>query len=106
MIVRMARRLALAAVGGLLVFAAPAYAGLTPQQALPILNQWRTEAHLPTLAQFDSAENTGCAHHNHYMANNGGLVHDEEDSNPYRTPDGDAAGNASVLAQPEGTPRI
>src|SRR4051812_8788159 len=102
----MARRLALAAIGGLLLFAAPAQAGLTPEQALPILNQWRTEAHLPTLPSFDSAENTGCAHHNHYMALNDGLQHDETNGNPGYTVDGDTAGNASVLAQPEGTPRI
>lgn len=101
----MVRRLALAAVGGLLVFAAPAYAGLTPDQALPILNQWRAEAHLPAVT-FDSAKNTGCAHHNHYMTLNGGLQHDEVQGNAGYTTDGDAAGNSSVLAQPEGTPRI
>jgi hypothetical protein len=101
----MARRLALAAVGGLLAFAAPAQAGLTPEQALPILNQYRAQAHLPALT-FDSAKNTGCAHHNHYMTLNGGLQHDETPGNPGYTNDGDLAGNASVLAQPEGTPRI
>jgi hypothetical protein len=102
----MARRLALAAACCFLLAASPAWAGLTPEQALPILNQWRTEAHLPTLPAFDSAENTGCAHHNHYMALNGGLQHDEVPGNPGYTSDGDAAGNSSVLAQPEGTPRV
>jgi hypothetical protein len=102
----MARRLALVAACCFLLAAAPAEAGLTPSQALPILNQWRTEAHLPTLPAFDSAENTGCAHHNHYMSLNGGLQHDEANGNPGYTADGDAAGNQSVLAQPEGTPRI
>jgi hypothetical protein len=40
------------------------------------------------------------------MALNGGLQHDEDPKNPGYTTDGDAAGNSSVLAQPEGTPRI
>jgi hypothetical protein len=105
MIAPMARRLALAAVGGLLLFAAPAQAGLTPDQALPILNQWRSDAHLPTVT-FDSAKNDGCAKHNHYMTQNGGLQHDELPGNPGYTNEGDLAGNQSVLAQPEGTPRI
>jgi hypothetical protein len=101
----MARRLALAAVGGLLAFAAPAQAGMTPSQALPILNQWRTEAKLPRLT-FAAVKNRGCAHHNHYMKLNGGLQHDEVPGRPGYTTDGDLAGNRSVLAQPEGTPRI
>jgi len=103
----MARRLALAAVGGLLAFAAPAQAGLTPDQALPILNQWRTQAHESTIPAFDSAQNTGCAHHNHYMAVNGNqLTHNEQMGNPGYTSDGAAAGANSVLALPEGTPRV
>src|SRR5438067_13025119 len=98
----MARRLALAAVGGLLVFAAPAQAGLTPDQALPILNQWRAQAHESAVPSFDSAQNTGCAHHNHYMANNGNqLTHTEDMGNLYYTPDGAAAGANSVLAIPD-----
>src|SRR3954471_21176530 len=105
----MARRLALAAVGGLLIFAAPAQAGITPSQALPILNQWRTEGHVPTIPSFGSNYNDGCHKHNNYMAYPGhGLAHDETDmdvSHGY-TAEGDSAGNNSVLAQPEGGPRI
>jgi hypothetical protein len=101
----MARRLALAAACCFLLAAAPAQAGLTPSEALPILNEWRTEAHLPTVT-FDSAKNDGCAKHNHYMALNGGLQHDETSGNPGYTVEGDTAGNQSVLAQPEGNPRI
>ena len=89
----MARRLALAAIGGLLVLAAPAQAGLTPEQALPILNQWKTQAHEPTIPSFDSAENTGCQHHNHYMALNGGqLTHEEDPAKP-----GYTAGGSTLL---------
>lgn len=102
----MARRLALAAVGGLLVFAAPASAGISSSQALTELNQWRAETHLPAVGSMDPAKNTGCAHHNHYMALNGGLQHDEDTSKPGYTVDGDTAGNGSVLAQPEGHPKI
>ncbi|HKP90983.1 MAG TPA: CAP domain-containing protein [Thermoleophilaceae bacterium] len=100
----MARRLALAAVGGLLVFAAPAQAGISPEQALPILNQYRARTGLPALT-FDSAKNDGCAKHNHWMAANG-LAHDEPDGSTNYTPEGDAAGNQSVLAQPEGDPTL
>jgi hypothetical protein len=101
----MARRLALAAACCFLLAAAPAQAGLSPSQALPILNQWRAEAKLPAVT-FDAAKNDGCAKHNHYMALNGGLTHEEQSGNPGYTTEGDAAGRQSVLAQPEGTPRI
>jgi hypothetical protein len=107
MIACMARRLVLAAACCFLLAAAPAQAGLSPSQALPILNQWRSEAHLPTLPAFDSAENDGCAKHNHYMALNGNqLTHEETNGNPGYTTEGATAGAQSVLAQPEGTPRI
>src|SRR5438067_11111935 len=100
----MARRLALAAVGGLLAFAAPTQAGLTPDQALPILNQRRTQAHESTIPAFDAAQNTGCAHHNHYMAVNGNqLTHSDQMGNRVYTSDGAAPGAHTVLALPEGT---
>jgi hypothetical protein len=103
----MARRLALVAVGGLLVFAAPAQAGISPGAALKVLNQWKRQAHEPTIPAMDPAENTGCAHHNHYMKLNGGqLTHSEESGKPGYTNDGAAAGAHSVLAEPEGTPRV
>jgi hypothetical protein len=103
----MVRRLALAAVGGLLAFAAPAQAGISPGAALKVLNQWKRQAHEPTVPAMDPAESTGCAHHNHYMKLNGGqLTHYEESGKPGYTNDGAAAGAHSVLAIPEGTPRI
>ena len=107
MIARMARRLALAAIGGLLVFAAPAQAGITADQALTILNQIRASTGIPAVQAMDASKNDGCAKHNHYMALNGGqLTHTEMNGNPGYTPEGADAGSKSVLAEPEGTPQI
>jgi hypothetical protein len=105
----MVRRLALAAVGGLLIFAAPAYAGISASEALTILNQWKAQAGEPAVSEMDPAWSDGCDKHNNYMAqDNHGLTHYETDTNPAHgyTAEGADAGANSVLASPQGTPRI
>jgi hypothetical protein len=109
MIGAMGSRLVVAAVGGLLLLASasPAQAGISPSEALTILNQWRAEAHVPAVGSMDPAKNTGCDHHDNYMHLNGDqLTHSEESGKPGYTSDGAAAGASSVLAFTESTPRI
>lgn len=104
----MRSRIALAGTVAAFVFspvAAPAHAGIAPSEALTILNQWRAQTGIPAVQGMDADKNDGCAKHNHYMALNG-LGHDEENGKPGYTAAGDAAGNQSVLAMPEGTPRV
>jgi hypothetical protein len=89
-----------------LAFAAAPAAATTPDEALAILNQLRTSTGIPAVQGMDADKNTGCAKHNHYMAVNGTLTHTEESGKPGYTPEGAAAGNQSVLAQPQGDPTI
>src|SRR3954454_14838360 len=96
---------AAAAVAALALTAAPAQAGITPDQALTILNQLRGSTGIPAVQGMDADKNTRCQHHNHWMSLNG-LGHDEANGSNGYTLDGDAAGNQSVLAAPEGTPTI
>jgi hypothetical protein len=102
------RRLAAAGAAAVaaLAFAAAPAAATTPDEALAILNQLRGSAGIPLVQGMDADKNTGCAHHNTWMAHHG-LAHDEPDtSDPYYTADGDAAGNQSVLAQPQSVPTV
>lgn len=98
----------LAAALALAVWApASALAGISPAQALTVANQWRGEAHLPAIATMDPGLNDGCKKHDSYMSQNGGqLTHFEQSGNPGYSSEGEQAGLSSVLATPEGDPRI
>src|SRR5205085_10093176 len=99
---------AVAAVCALAIAAAPSTAAsITPDQPFTELTQWRAQTSLPAVGTLDPAKSDGCKKHNSYMAQNGHtLTHFEQSGNKGYTPEGDAAGQASVLAMPEGGPRI
>jgi hypothetical protein len=104
----MGSRLVTAAAGGLmlLALAAPAQAGISPDEAFSILNQWRAEAKVPPVGSFTPAKNSGCDKHNNYMQQNNQLTHSEEMGKPGYTDEGATAGARSVLAFGEHTPRV
>lgn len=98
---------AFAAAAALAAAPATADAGISPSQALTVANAWRAAAHEPGIAAMDPSLNDGCHNHNSYMAQNGGqLTHTEQPGNPGYTDSGAQAGMSSVLAIPEGDPRI
>lgn len=77
--------------------AAPARATPAPPGWLEWLNAWRDAAHLPPVAE-DLVASADARLHAQYCVRNGVLVHDEDDANPWRTAEGDRAGNASNVA--------
>lgn len=64
----------------------------TTAETLEYLNVLRTMNGLPAVAE-NTAWSAGAVLHSRYVVRTGTLVHDEDDANPHRTPEGDEAGN-------------
>jgi hypothetical protein len=72
----------------------------SPAQAITELNAWRAQLGETAVSTTDVPQwDAGCAHHDTYMQDNGGLVHPESPTAPGYTPDGAIAGPDSVLAE-------
>lgn len=87
------------ALAAALAAAAPASA-TTASEAVQFLNQQRAANQIPAGVTLDAYRTTGCKNHNAYMAQNGGLVHGEQQGNPgYTTEGADYNNTSEVLAQ-------
>jgi hypothetical protein len=71
----------------------------TAQQAIDGLNAQRATNGLPAEITENPTWSQNCALHDHYMAKNNALTHQEIMGNPYYTDGGALAGRSAVLAQ-------
>lgn len=71
----------------------------TARQTLALLNAQRSANGIPAGITEDAAWSADCASHDHYMALNHALTHDERAGNPGYTAGGAFAGKNSVLSQ-------
>ena len=88
---------ALCAVVAFALHSAPSADAVTASKAHSLWNKQRKLHGLPAGLVNRAALNDGCRKHNHYMATNNELTHFEEEGNTAYTPEGDTAGQRSVL---------
>lgn len=101
----MFRRLAVTSVLCLLVVAAVAAASapaISSQQAIDALNALRSENGIPGDVTLNQDWSQKCALHNHYMAVNNIMTHEEDSSKPAYTAGGAWCGSSAVLAGANG----
>lgn len=91
------RRSLPAAALALLAVAAPARADVSGPDIVGFLNAQRAAQGIPAGIVEDPALSSACFKHDQYGAATGTLTHDEDDANPNRTPEGDAAAHQSVI---------